>query len=193
MAEEKKLSSSQLRNQYKKLARKRYLKSLSEDIPEDEMRLIKEKEQQLLNAIRDKAVEERTEPKIIKNVTDKINTQEKIATVPGTTKKIDTSKATMQLADASDAMRKNARKMQLKKLMKSAGKVAGKGLKAVPLVGGLISALTSGDASAAIPILGDVDEIGPERGSPEAVFEDMSASPEERKKAIEALKKRMER
>lgn len=50
-------------------------------------------------------------------------------------------------------------------MAKKIGKGATKGLKALPIVGGLASALVSGDASAAIPILGDSEGLGE---SPEA-------------------------
>lgn len=39
-----------------------------------------------------------------------------------------------------------------------------KGLHAVPLIGGIASALATGDAHAAIPFLGEADALGPQKG-----------------------------
>lgn len=47
--------------------------------------------------------------------------------------------------------------------IRAAKKAAKKGLKALPLVGGLATALMNRDVSAAIPVLGSADEVG--RGS----------------------------
>lgn len=57
-------------------------------------------------------------------------------------------------------------------------------LSAVPFLGsaiGVASALSSGDASAALPILNEADDLGPAKGSPEAEFESgRKMSPEDR-------------
>lgn len=44
-------------------------------------------------------------------------------------------------------------------------------LKAIPLVGGIASALASGDASAAVPFLDSAESLGPARDSLEGKFE----------------------
>ena len=48
--------------------------------------------------------------------------------------------------------------------LRALAKASKKGLKAIPMVGGLVAGLLSGDASAAIPILGDSDPLGPQKG-----------------------------
>jgi hypothetical protein len=79
-----------------------------------------------------------------------------------------------------------------KGLRKAISKVTKRGLKALPLVGGIVSAMESGDASAAIPVLGDAESTGPEQGSLESVIEDPTASDDMRRQAIERLRKRSE-
>ena len=50
---------------------------------------------------------------------------------------------------------------KLRKQMQDMGKRAGRsGLRAFPLIGGLMAAAQSGDASAAVPILGDAESAG---------------------------------
>ena len=71
-----------------------------------------------------------------------------------------------------------------------AKKIGKKLLSSIPFVGGAVSAMQSGDASAAIPVLGDSDDTGPKKGSLDSKIEDPSVPMEERKKAFEALKKR---
>lgn len=95
-----------------------------------------------------------------------------------------------KLISGSDFAKKIAAKRAALKALKGAGKA---GLKSIPLIGGVASALSSGDASAAVPVLGDVESLGPEKGSPESIIEDPSASDEERRWAIEQLRNKMER
>lgn len=71
--------------------------------------------------------------------------------------------------------------------LKKAGKVASKGLKAFPLIGGLMAGLASGDASAAIPILGEADEVGAPKDSLEGRFERGELSPEERMRFLKQM------
>ena len=52
------------------------------------------------------------------------------------------------------------RKKIAKMTSKGAKAFAGKALKSIPLIGGALAAFQSGDASAAIPILGDVEGAG---------------------------------
>lgn len=77
-----------------------------------------------------------------------------------------------------------------KAVTKALSKLGKKGLKAIPLIGPAAAALTTGDASAAIPLLGEADATGPAKGSPESVIEDASATAEQRRAAIEAIRNR---
>ena len=96
-------------------------------------------------------------------------------------------KATMKDAlekgdtDTVDKLMRYARKF---------GKGATKGLKALPLIGGIAAAVSSGDVSAAVPILGDAENLGPQEGSLEAMAEDPSIPTEQR---IEIMKKLKEK
>jgi hypothetical protein len=67
---------------------------------------------------------------------------------------------------------------------KSAGKFAKKGLKAFPVVGGLLAGLASQDANAAVPLLGEAEALGSPRGSMEDRFEQGDLTPEERMKFL---------
>lgn len=106
--------------------------------------------------------------------------------VKGVTDKIST-KDVQKVLSGSDWEKKIARLRGLAKLAK-------KGVKQVPLIGGLaagaVAGLTSGDASAAIPILGEAEPLGPEQGSIEATIEDPEASMDERRQALRELSKR---
>lgn len=65
------------------------------------------------------------------------------------------------------------------------------GMKALPGLGaitGIATALSTGDASAALPLGFEATSSGPEQGSPQAVLEDMSASEEERAIAAKQLR-----
>jgi hypothetical protein len=59
--------------------------------------------------------------------------------------------------------------------------------KRLPLIGGVATALASGDVEAAIPLLGEAEELGPRKGSPDAVIEDPDATPEEREEAMRKI------
>ena len=119
--------------------------------------------------------------------------------VPGTPEKIDTI-SRQEIASPSDVDAKvaahRAKRAALKQvaggdrglrkaLTGALGKMGKRGLKAIPLVGGAISAITSGDAAAALPILGDADEVG--RGSDQPTGEMMS--PEEMLRLAEEYNK----
>ena len=108
---------------------------------------------------------------------------EKTIRVPGKKEVINT-KSIQKVDDAAEAMARNAKKIQLKKLAK-----LGKGLKGIPLIGGLAAAAMSGDVSAAIPVLGEADPLGPRAGSPSAILEDPDTSMEMKKRALEMLKR----
>jgi hypothetical protein len=65
-------------------------------------------------------------------------------------------------------------------------------LRSVPLIGpaiGLGAAALSQDASAAIPILSEADNLGPEVGSEDFEIENPQASPEARRAVLEQLKR----
>ena len=81
------------------------------------------------------------------------------------------------------------KKIEKLKGLKKAGKIASKGLKAFPLIGGIMAGLASGDASAAIPILGDSEELGNPKDSLEGRFERGELTPEERIKFFEKMSK----
>ncbi len=68
------------------------------------------------------------------------------------------------------------------KKLSSLGSIAKRGLKMLPIVGGVAAALSSGDASAAVPGLDMADDIGPEKGSLQRRLEDGTATPEDHKK-----------
>lgn len=46
-----------------------------------------------------------------------------------------------------------------------------KASKKLPVIGGLIAAASTGDVSAAVPVLSEADDLGPEQGSPEYLLE----------------------
>jgi len=70
---------------------------------------------------------------------------------------------------------------------KAVKKVGKKLLGAIPFVGGAISALASGDASAAIPLIGDSDDLGPKKGTAGHTIENPSASKKKRNAARKIL------
>lgn len=105
-------------------------------------------------------------------------------------------KAAGQSDKADDLLKKAMQSDAAKRLAKSgagsavAKKIGKRLLSAVPLVGGIASALSSGDASAALPEGLQSESAGPERGSPEDKMEDPKTSPEQRKKLEEIIRKR---
>lgn len=135
----------------------------------------------------------RQDKNIVKGVKEVIDTKTPIANIKGTPKYTSSklpsgggwAKGAMEVAE--EAAEKPSRLKALSKVLKKAGRAT----KGIPIVGssvGLLAALASGDASAAVPVLGDVEGVGPEKGSPSAIIEDPTASPEDKKKAIEALR-----
>lgn len=97
---------------------------------------------------------------IVKGGVDRINTKEVQKLVSGNM--------------FQDKIAKILESKRLAKAAASLGGVASKGLKAVPFIGtamGLGSALMSGDASAAIPVLDQADNLGPEEGTLESKLE----------------------
>jgi hypothetical protein len=62
--------------------------------------------------------------------------------------------------------------------------------KALPIVGpaiGAAAALSSGDVSAAIPVLSEADSLGPQKGSEDYEIENPQANPDVRKAALQRL------
>lgn len=98
--------------------------------------------------------------------------------------------------EAKTGIQEAEKSLDYNQLRKQMPKVSGRGLKgvlgAIPMVGGALSALASGDVSAAVPILDEADPLGPERGSDEFILEDPNATPEERRNAQMRLQARMQ-
>lgn len=72
--------------------------------------------------------------------------------------------------------------------------IKGRGLKSIPVVGpalGTATAFMTGDATAGVPILGEADSLGPEKGSIDDMIENppRGMTPEQRRKALESLLK----
>lgn len=101
-----------------------------------------------------------------------------------------TGKKTFDAGDMSKIKNKAAdlikmgQKSKAKKLLRGAIKVASKGVKALPIIGGLAAALANRDASAAIPIINQAENLGPEEGSLAFKLESGTITPEERKQLI---------
>lgn len=101
---------------------------------------------------------------IVKGGTDKINTKE-----------------VQKLISGNSFKNKISDILESRKLAKAAT-AAGKGLKALPLIGpaiGLASAFATGDASAAVPVLNDIEGAGPMKGSIESKIENGTATQDE--------------
>jgi hypothetical protein len=89
-----------------------------------------------------------------------------------------------EIADKRNKIREKQKLIeQLVKSGKSGVKAAGLGGLAV----GLGSLLSSGDVSAAIPILSEAEALGPEKGMEDYEIENPQATPELRRKALESL------
>jgi hypothetical protein len=69
-------------------------------------------------------------------------------------------------------------------------KLGKRGLKSIPFLGAVANAVMSDDASAAIPLLGEAEDVGPTKGSIDSIIEDPSASPEQRKTALEEYRRK---
>jgi hypothetical protein len=87
--------------------------------------------------------------------------------------------------EAKSLLKKAMKSKAFQKIAKAAGK---KALKAIPIVGGVASAVMSGDASAAVPILSEAEDIGAPKGSDLRRSEDPSLSAEERHKLQEKIR-----
>lgn len=81
---------------------------------------------------------------------------------------------------------------KIARMTKSGGGLK-KGLKSFPLLGSIVaglSALSSGDAAAAIPILDQADDLGPSAESLEGRFERGELTPEERMRFLKRLEEK---
>lgn len=151
-------------------------------------------------------------PTVIKGSTPKINTKEVTKLSPDRFKKVQADLAAKssikkKLHGAIKAGDKDAAKYIIeqvhsvaektgdthflselvKRVSKSklAKKIGKKALSVIPLAGGVISALASGDIKAAVPGLDAIDSLGPEEGSEDHMIESGNYSPE----FLEKLKK----
>jgi hypothetical protein len=80
---------------------------------------------------------------------------------------------------------------QLRKIAANKSKVLGKGLiSSIPIVGSIVSSIISKDASAGVPILGDVESVGPDRNSLEGKLE--AGEQMSKQELVELAKKRAE-
>jgi len=130
----------------------------------------------------------------IKGVTDKIDTMTPIKTIKNVTDKIDTKSIQKQISG-------NAFADKIQAILKSraaakASGIAGDMIKKVPMIGGIAAGLgtllTTGDASAAsqaaLPLVGDSDDLGPSAGSLESKLESGTITPDEMQKLLQGLK-----
>jgi hypothetical protein len=199
-------TAKQLEARRKAVADKLYkMKQYSNLTPEFEKEL-DAKHDLIKKKIGERAAAERAESMRIKGTTEQVDpgkmvgegTREKIDTKmrgKGYTDKIDTSpQKTMDITDEWAKRRglvPPSESIAKKRALAKAAKMGGKRvLSALPLVGGLAAAMATGDASAAVPVLGDADPLGPQAGSLEAAVQDPSLSREQRMKALQELMKR---
>ena len=94
---------------------------------------------------------------VVNNTTEKIRTDESTI-VKGSGDRYKTSTHRPGGGVVKDPLEKISK-------IKAVGKLAKKGLKMLPIVGGVATALATNDAAAAVPFLGDSAELGPEKGS----------------------------
>ena len=123
----------------------------------------------------------------IPHQTEKINTKEVVKVIKGdpyekpknlTMTPIDEYKKKMQNLDIEQRLKSALKQAEkagdegtVKKLTTALLKHTSKGLKALPVVGGIASALLSEDASAAVPVFGSSEALGPAKGSIEERLE----------------------
>lgn len=98
----------------------------------------------------------------------------------GYTEKIDTKQVLKELS-GTDFAKKIAKSRAAKSVLKG-------GLKSIPFLGGLATALVTGETEAAVPLLNEAESLGPESGSLESMVEDPSISTEDRVKILQKLK-----
>lgn len=111
----------------------------------------------------------------------------------GTTEKINT-KPMQKLISGQDRVDKVAKIIEARRLAKLGG-IAGDALKKVPMIGGIAAGLgtllTTGDASAAsqaaLPLVGDSDDLGPTPGSLESKLENGTITEDEMDKLLKGM------
>jgi hypothetical protein len=144
-----KLSSRRLAKMLQELKERKYDKSIRGQIDESVISDLKTKERQIMDAIAQRKKEELALEGRGRLIKGKEGLPEGMSKVTGPRDVIDT-KSRLPQVTGDEFSKKIARKRALMKM----GKIAGKGLKSIPVIGGVLSALASGDASAAIPVLG---------------------------------------
>ena len=168
MAEEKKQSSRQLSNILRKLDKKVRDKSLQGKLSPEVKDQLSNQRERIVKAIQDRADEELKDKTIIKEVTERIDTNKLQKRIEGVTEKLDQvspikkfKKPAEKITDKTGLISGKAFKDKITKL-RALNKMARKGLKSVPVLGtilGIGSSLKSGDVLAATP-LGDVESVG---------------------------------
>ena len=176
MSEEKKAKELELKR--RALLRRARQMNMEGQLDPEKVEAINRISRQSKDAIRDRAMKEIEEGEI--QVDERLGPSRMKG--KGFTEKIG-GKEAQKVIPGKEFTESIAKKRALRKIM-------GRGMKALPLVGGLASALSSGEASAAIPVLGEADDLGPEAGSPSAVIEDPNSTIEERMRAIQMLRGR---
>lgn len=172
---------------YNKLSEQLSRKSREDNFPQDKLQKLLKLKKETAKAIGREARELENKPQVVKNVTEHMKTNEVIGKVPNATDNIKT-KQSGKLLKGNEFLDKIASKRAaLKKVSKGMGK---KLLGSIPLVGGLAAALASGDVSAAVPVVSEIDSLGPREGSDESRLEDMSLPMEERIKLLKAIQKK---
>lgn len=129
----------------------------------------------MVKGVTPNSIPERT---VIKNVTDKIDTKEIQKLISGNA-----------FADKIQNILKS------RAAAKAAG-IAGDAIKKVPMIGGIAAGLgtllTTGDASAAsqaaLPLVGDSDDLGPEKGSLESKLESGTITQDEMQQLLNRSK-----
>lgn len=115
-------------------------------------------------------------------------------TIKGANPKLSTVKEVQKVLTPAEHAASIASKRAALKAIKTAGKakgimpkLPGKGGGALGLFAGLLAAAQTGDASAAIPVLNEAEELGPDRGSVEGRLERGELSPEEYKELMKKM------
>jgi hypothetical protein len=147
------------------------------------------KEDDTKKAAKDTAKQIGSDKTTIKGTTEYIDTKQ-VKKMPPIEEFVKNSKnKSLKMPEKSDNILKKAVKSKaFQKIAKAAGK---KALKSIPIVGGVASAVMSGDASAAVPILSEAEEMGAPKGSDLRRSEDPSLSAEERHKLQEKIRQSM--
>lgn len=136
---------ARLKKERQRLARIKYLKELSNEFTPDQAERLEQK----LGSV-DSAIAKRV---------DEANKELRSGSA-----NLGSDRDIMKLKSGKEFTGDIAKKRALRSL-------GGRALKAVPFLGGIASAISSGDASAAVPILGEADELGPGKDTLEGRLE----------------------